>query len=102
MAYHKDNRIRKYVQGYGFLSFAEKFGTKYGKKFINKGIAATKRFNENKYGKALKKEGLKFAKISGKQILERAAPVVGDLIGNKKVDKITSLSGKKQEEMQEE
>ena len=25
---------RKYVQGYGFLSFARKFGDKYGKKLI--------------------------------------------------------------------
>ena len=60
--YHTDNRIRKYVQGYGFLSFAKKFRTKYGKKFINKGITAAKRFNKSKYGKPLKKEGLKFAK----------------------------------------
>ena len=42
MTYHTENRIRKYVQGYGFLSFAKKFGTKYGKKFVNKGISATK------------------------------------------------------------
>ena len=31
MEYHTDNKIRKYVQGYVFLSFAKKFGTKYGK-----------------------------------------------------------------------
>ena len=42
MTYHTENRIRKYVQGCGFLSFAKKFGTKYGKKFVNKGISATK------------------------------------------------------------
>ena len=38
MKYHTDNRIRKYVKGYGFLQFAKKFGTKYGKKFVNEGI----------------------------------------------------------------
>ena len=43
MTYHTDNRIRKYVQGYGFLSFAKKFGTKYGKKFEKKGLSNSKR-----------------------------------------------------------
>ena len=31
MTYHTDNRIRKYMQGYGFLSFSKKFGSKYSK-----------------------------------------------------------------------
>ena len=64
MTYHTDNRIRKYVQGYGFMSLAKRFGSKYGKKFLNKGISASKRiktaatkFNQSKYCKALKKEG---------------------------------------------
>ena len=43
MTYHTDNRIRKYVRGYGFMSFAKKFGSKYRKKFLNKGIAASKK-----------------------------------------------------------
>ena len=34
MTYSKDNQIRKYVQGYGFMSFAKNFGRKYGKKFL--------------------------------------------------------------------
>ena len=42
MTYHKNNKIRKYVQGYGFLSFAKRFGNKYGKKIINKGITTAK------------------------------------------------------------
>ena len=54
-----------------FLSFAKKFGSKYGKKFLNKGISAAKRFNKSKYGQALKKERLKLAKSSGKQILDK-------------------------------
>ena len=33
MNYSKDNQIRKYVKGYGFMSFAKNFGSKYGKKF---------------------------------------------------------------------
>ena len=67
MTYYTDDKYRKYVQGYGFLSFAKKIGNKYGKKLVNKVITAAKRFNKSKYGKALKKEGLKFAKTSGKQ-----------------------------------
>ena len=73
MTYHTDNKIRKYVQGYGFMSFAKKLGSKYDKKFLNKGISASKRiktvakkFNESKYGKTLKKEGLKVGKLAGK------------------------------------
>ena len=63
MTYHTDNRIRKYVQGYGVLLFAKKFGSKCGKKFVNKGTSAAKRiktaatkFNQSKYGNALKKQ----------------------------------------------
>ena len=56
MTYHTDNRVREYVQGYGFLSFVKKFGNKSGKMFVNKGITTAKRFNKSKYGKALKKK----------------------------------------------
>ena len=62
MTYSKDNQIRKYARGYGFMSFAKKFGSKYVKKFLNKGFSAFKRikdsaskFNQSKYGKRLKK-----------------------------------------------
>ena len=36
MTYSKDNQIRKYVKGYGFMSFAKDFGSKYGKNFLKK------------------------------------------------------------------
>ena len=39
MRYSTEPRFRKYVKGYGFLSFARKFGNKYGKKLMD---AATK------------------------------------------------------------
>ena len=42
-----------------FYLLQKKFGTKYGKKFVNKGITAAKRFNKSKYGKALKKRRIK-------------------------------------------
>ena len=35
MRYSKEPRFRKYVKGYGFLSFARKFGDKYGKKLMD-------------------------------------------------------------------
>ena len=38
MSYSKDNQIRKYVKGYGFMSFAKNFGSRYGKKYLNKGF----------------------------------------------------------------
>ena len=35
MRYSTEPRFRKYVKGYGFLSFARKCGDKYGKKLID-------------------------------------------------------------------
>ena len=35
MRYSLEPKYRKCVQGYGFLSFARKFGDKYGKKSAN-------------------------------------------------------------------
>ena len=36
MRYSLEPKYRKYLQGYGFLSFARKFGDKYEKKQTNK------------------------------------------------------------------
>ena len=80
MTYSKDNQIRKYVKRYGFMSFAKNSGSKYGKKFLNKGTSASKRikdtgnfikksaskFNQSKC-KILKNQGSEFGKIAGKQ-----------------------------------
>ena len=35
MRYSAEPRFRKYVKVYGFLSFARKFGNKYGKKLMD-------------------------------------------------------------------
>ena len=56
MRYSIEPKFRKYVKGYGFLSFAKKFGDKYGKKLMD---AASKR------------------------VVQKSAEVTGDLIGNK-------------------
>ena len=57
-----------------------------------------KNFNESKYGKILKKEGSKFLKTSGQKV----APAVGDYVGSKIADKITSLKVSDNQEPQEE
>ena len=43
MTYYTDNKVRKYVRGYGFMIFAKNVGSKYGKKLLNKGISSSKR-----------------------------------------------------------
>ena len=35
MRYSTEPRFRKYIKGYGFLSFAKEFGNKYGKKLMD-------------------------------------------------------------------
>ena len=76
MRYSTEPRFRKYVKGYGFLSFARKFGNKYGKKLMD---TATK-------------TGIDAAKTAEK--------ATEDLIGNKIADKITSI-GKPKEKPEE-
>ena len=50
MRYSIEPRERRYVKGYGFLSFARNFGNKYDKKLMNKAINAGTNFN-SKYSK---------------------------------------------------
>ena len=49
MRYSLEPNYKRYAKGYGFLSFARKFGDKYGKKFMN---TATK-IGTGKYGKKI-------------------------------------------------
>ena len=35
MRYSTESKFKKYVKGYGFLSFARKFGYKYGKNLMD-------------------------------------------------------------------
>ena len=79
MRYSTETRFRKYVKGYGFLSFAKNFGNKYGKKLKD---TATKTRMDT-------------AKIASKRIVQKTAEAIGDLIGNKIADKITSIGKKK-------
>ena len=80
MRYSTEARFRKYVKGYGFLSFARKFGNKYGKKLMD---TATK-------------TGMDAAKTASKRVVQKTGEATGDLIGNKIADKITAI-GKPEE-----
>ena len=87
MRYSTEPKFRKCIKENGFLSFARKFGDRYGKKLVD---AATK-------------TGIGAAKTASKRVVQKTAEATGDLIGNKIADKITSLGktkskGKEKEE----
>ena len=82
--YENEPRFKKSVKGYGFFSFAKKFGDKYGKKLMD---TATKM-------------GMDAAKIGSKRVGQKTAEATGDLIGNKIADKITFI-GKQKEKTKE-
>ena len=86
MRYSTESKIRKYVKGYGFLSFARKFGDKYGKTLID---TATK-------------TGIDAAKTASKRVVQKTAEATGDLIGNKIADKITLIGIPKEKEKPKE
>ena len=86
MRYSTEPKYRKYVKGYGFLSFARKFGDEYGKKLMD---TATK-------------TGIDAAKTASKRVVQKTAEATGDLIGNKIADKITSLGKSKNKEKEDE
>ena len=76
MRYSTEPKYRKYVKRYRFLSFARKFGDRYGKQLMD---TATK-------------TGIDAAKTASKRVVQKTAEATGYLIGDKIVDKITSLS----------
>ena len=75
MRYSLEPHHRKYVEGYGFMSFAQNFGNKYGKKLMDSGLKTSK----------------EFAKTAGKKVIHKSAEATGDLVCNKIADKITSV-----------
>ena len=89
MRYSIEPRERRYVKGYGFLSFAKNMGTH--------ATRVAKSLN-NKYGQKLvdtaKKSATDALKIAGKIAIQKAAEASGDLVGNFIADKITSISKK--------
>ena len=102
MRYSLEPTYRRYVKGYGFLSFATKFGDKYCKKLIN----TAAKVRTSKYGKQIidtkKNKEVSLLKLLVKNIVQRSAEATGDLIGNKIADKITSLRKSKNKEKEKE
>ena len=76
MLYSIEPTERRYVKGYGFLSFARNLNHKYGQKLIDS-------------AKKLAKDAFK---IASKTAIQKTAEATGGLIGNKIADKITSYS----------
>ena len=83
MRYSTEPKYRKYIKGYGFLSFARKFGDKYGKKVMD--TAA--------------KTGIDAAKAASKRVVQKTTEATGDMIGKKIYDK--TKSKEKEDEKQE-
>ena len=77
MRYSTEPKYKKYVKGYGFLSFARKWSDKYGENLMD----------------AETKTGIDSAKTASKKVVQKTAEATGDSIANKIADKITS-SGK--------
>ena len=72
MRYSTEPKYRKFVKGYGFLSFAGKFGDKYGKKLMD---TATK-------------TGIDDPKTTSKTVVQKTGEAAEDLIGKKKLIKL--------------
>ena len=85
MRYSIEPRERRYVKGYGFLSFARNIGTHAAK--VAKSMS-------NKYSQKLvdaaKKSATDAIKAASKRAIQKTAEATGDLVGNKIADKITA------------
>ena len=56
MRYSIESRERRFVKGYGFMSFARSFSDKYSKSLMDKGIDVNKKFAKTADKKYLKKQ----------------------------------------------
>ena len=82
MRYSTEPRDRIYVKGYGFLFLTKNMGkslsSKYGQKLLDN----------------TRKSTIDAIKTASKKAIQKTSEATGDLIGNKIVDKITSVSKK--------
>ena len=78
MRYSIEPIERRYVKGYGFLSFARNLNNKHGQKHAD----------------SAKQSATDAFKIASKRAIQKTAEATGDLIGNTIADKITSYSKK--------
>ena len=82
MRYSIEPRDRRYVQGYGFLSFAKNMGTQLSSKYGQKPFDSAKKSTTDA------------TQTASKRAIPKTAKATGDLIGNKIADKIASVSKK--------
>ena len=89
MRYLIEPRDRIYVKGYGsFESFAKNIG----KHLSNK--------DSQRLLDSAKKSAMDAIKTASKGVIQKKVEAIGDLIGNKIADKITSVSKKSSNELQ--
>ena len=81
MRYSIDPRNRRYVKGYGFLSFAKNIGKNISSKY------------SQKLADSAEKSPTHAIKTASKRAIQKTAEATGDLIGNKIV--LTELHSKK-------
>ena len=90
MLYSIEPRERRYVKGYGFLSFAKNIGrnlcNKYGQKLVD----------------TAKKSATDALESASKRAIQKKAEATEDLVGNKIADKITSVSKKPAKKLQDD
>ena len=79
MRYSIEPRDIIYVKGYGSMSFARSMSNKYGKKLVG----------------TAKRSATDAIKTASERAIQKTAEATGDLIGNKIVDKIISVSKRK-------
>ena len=82
MRYSIESRNKIFVKGYGFLPFAKNMGKSVSNKYGQKSLDSAKKCT------------MDVIKTASKRAIQKTAETTGDLIGNKIVDKITSLSKK--------
>ena len=80
------NIDRRYVKGYGFLSFARNIGKNISNKYSQKLVDGAK------------KSATDAIKTASKRAIQKTAEATGDLIGKKIADTITSVSKKSRKE----
>ena len=90
MRYSIEPRERKYIKGYGFLSFAKNIGTHAAK--VAKNMSDK---HNQKLVDTAKKSATDAIKTASKRAIQKTAEATGDLVGNKIADKITAKPSRK-------
>ena len=77
--YSIEPRTKKYVKGYGFLSFARNLSNKYGKTLLD----------------TTTKTGINALKTDSKNVIHKATEITGEFLGNKIADRVAKLYNNK-------